>query len=96
MTKKVRNCPQENKIKNRFPTQHNFHLILFEELTDEEKEQIKEFFDMFDRNQDGLISAVELKEVLQAFDTSAATTSDEDIAKFVSSVLCFHVLIRPI
>ena len=62
--------------------------ISFQELTDEEKYQIKEFFDMFDKNQDGLISAEELKEVLEAFDGTFA--SDEDIFKFVSDFSTRH------
>ncbi len=53
------------------------------------KNSIKEFFDMFDSNHDGLISSKELKEVLEAFD--GFVTNDEDISKFVS--LYFLIII---
>lgn len=51
------------------------------ELTAEETEGIKEFFDLFDKNGDGNITAEELIEVLSAW--GGTTTTIEEVNKFI-------------
>lgn len=52
------------------------------ELSDEAKASIKEFFDLFDQNGDGSITAKELKEILEG---NGEVVSEEEVNEFVSS-----------
>jgi len=56
---------------------------------EEEKEKIKEYFDLFDRDGDGLINASELQEVLFAYEGIKVT--DDEVNSFVSFIF-FQIL----